>query len=340
MTPPPLARRARARVPALVLLAALAAAGCAGGDPTAVDPADGVPAPVTLAPVATAGPADDARSYPLTGLPADDPDAARRPVIAVAVRSGGSASAPRGLDRADVVYVSFPAAGRQRSVALYQSRDSDAVGPVASVRPLDAALLRVVGSVLVHAGGSKGFLQQVENAGLPQWSTLTQPSSFERDDSGAAYADTADARRADGARKAPLGLLPLAPEPVTGDAPDDVRLDIPGQPEVELRWDDEAAGWRGSVGDLRLAAANVLVQEVAGTDLVIPKTGGTTERNPDLEDEGRATVLTGPRVGAGSWNRPGRGASLSYLWKDGTPVRLSPGTTWVLLVPRDTEVDA
>ena len=332
--------RRTGHLPVLALLGALAASGCAAGASTAVDPSDGVPAPVSLGPVGTAAPVDDALRYPLTGLPAEDAGAARRPVVAVAVRSVGTSPQAQGLDRADVVYVSFPAADRQRSVALFHSRDSDAVGPVAAVRPLDPGLLRVVRSVLVHAGGTSGFLKQVASAGLPEWSTLAQPSSFERDDTGAAYVATQDARDAEGATPAPLGLLPFAPEPATGDAPDEVRLSIPGQETAELAWDADGGAWRGTVGDLRLAAANVLVQEVATQELVIPKTGGTTERSPDLEDEGRATLLIGPQVQDGSWNRPGRGASLKYVLEDGTPARLSPGTTWVLLVPRDTEVDA
>ena len=332
----PALRRGRSRLPALVLLAGLAAA-CGGAGDVAVDPSDGVPPPVALSPVGTAAPRDTSTVFPLTGTKAPDADAAERPAVAVALRSGGTASPVRGVDAADLVYVAFPGSGRQRSVAVYQSRDADRVGPVASVRPLDAALLRVLGPVLVHAGGTTGFLKQVDAASLPQWSTLSQPSSFERDDTGAAYGSTKDARGAKGARDARPGVLPFAPEPLTGDAPDDVTVRVPGQDPFALSYDDGT--WSGTVGGLRLSATNVLVQEVAYSDLLLPHTGGLTERTPDLEDEGRATVLAGPQVAPGSWNRPGRAASLKYVLKGGTPARLSPGTTWVLLVPEDTEVD-
>lgn len=336
-------RRARPLLlgPVLLATALAGATACAGGDAAPADPREGVPSAAAPAPTAApaASPAAAALPLPLTGLPASSPAAAALPIVAVPVDVGPGLPAPTGLGDADVVFVSFPSASRQRALALFQSRDGGSVGPVGDVRPVDSKLLLALGAVLEHSGGSSGFLKQVDRAELPSWSSVVNPSSFRRE-GGYYYGATATARGAAGVQPARPGLLPFDPAPAAAPAPPaPVRVAVPGQAEAVFTYDAASATWRGALGGLPVAATNVVVQQVDQPALEIPKTGGRTEGNPDVNGTGAATVLAGPRVGLGAtWNRPGGLTNTKYVLADGSPARLVPGTTWVLLVPAGTPV--
>jgi len=337
--PGPLRRRALPLV-AVAALALLTAA-CSGAEPVA-DPLDGVPSPAAAPRVPATPTPTSYGPLPLTGLPARSRSQLGRALVAVAVRTGTGLGTPRGLDAADVVYVSFPTAGRQRALGLFQSTDADRVGPVTSTRPLDGKLLAAVGAVLVHAGGTRGFLEQLDAHGLAQWSAAVHSDGFDRASDGSVYASTSVARGADGTAPARPGLLALADDaPGAGPARRGrVRIAVPGQETAELHYDGGARTWKGTLGQLPVAATNVVVQVVAYDPLVLPKSGGLVEGNPKPDGKGEATLLSGPRVDAGSWNRPGQRTSTRFVRHDGTPARLAAGTTWVLLVPPGTEVEA
>ncbi|HEU0102875.1 MAG TPA: DUF3048 domain-containing protein [Mycobacteriales bacterium] len=334
-------RVAQRAAPAVGLLcgAVLAACGSGGsGGAAPVNPLDGVPSAAPAGTPAGVTPSATPLPAPLTGRPATSPEAAAVPIVAVAIDAGRAPLA--GLEQADVVYVSFPSTGRQRGLALYQSQDAARVGPVGDTRPLDGKLLVALDAVLQHSGGPAGFVKQVGAAELPEWSSLVHTSSFTRDPAtGQVYGSTAAARQAPGAGPARGGLLlfaPPAPPPVTGPGPVEVR--IPGQPTSSLTYDLASGTWRATVGAFSLSATNVVLQEVTYEPLVVPQTGGRTEGSPALEGAGKATMLSGPVVDVGTWNRPGRTTNLKYVGGNGTPTRLQPGTTWVLLVPAGTGV--
>lgn len=326
---------------ALVLAATACSSSAAVGDPrNGVPPATPVASPGTASPggvdPGTAPPT--AAELPLTGLPAASAELAARPIVAVAVETATGSSPATGVAAADVVYLTFPAGGRQRGLALFQSRDDDRVGPVADTRPLDSKLLRALGAVLEHSGGTSGFVKQVDRADLPEWSSLVHPSSFARDPAGTLFGSTAAARGADGVQPARPGLFAYAPAPAATAAPPPVRVQVPGQDLTTLTWDAATSTWRGAAGGWPVMATNIVVQQVTYPPLVLPKTGGRTEGNPDPDGQGPATLLSGTRVDQGTWNRPGGGTSTKYVQQDGTPARLVPGSTWVLLVPPGTTV--
>lgn len=296
-------------------------------------PASATSPPPTPTPTAGA-------TFPLTGQPAPTTDAASRPIVAVPVDSGSGLPGAVGLTDADVALVAFPSPQRQRVLALFQSRDSARVGPVAQTRPLDGKVLHALGSVLEYAGGTYGFVTQVAAAGLPQWSSVVHPSSFATDPrTGALFCATAAARAAVGALPGRPGLLPFGGSTPGATPPPTVRVQVSGQPLLTLTYDQGSGTWRGALtGGLSVVATNVLVQQVTYDRLVLPKTGDQVEGNPDPNGQGAATLLFGPQVDTGSWNRPGGGTSTKYVRSDGTAVRLVPGATWVLLVPVGTSV--
>lgn len=329
------------RVLALAVLAALST-GC-GAQTAAVgraEPSAGVPGPSSPAvpsPTASPVPAGAPPLSPLLGLPAASPEQASRPIVGVPVQTGTGRPPPVGLDRADVVYVSVVNPGRQRSVALFQSQDAGRVGPVADTRPMDGRLLDVTGGVVQHRGGTAGFVRRTDNSEVPQFSAVVHPGAFSRDADGSTYADTAPARAAEGAAPALVGLMAFRAAPGDTPAPGPVTVAMPDQPRLELTYDPASGLWSGALGSVPVRATNVVVQQVDYGRVDLPGTPAT-EADPVLTGDGAAVVLSGPTVLDGTWNRPGRKVLTSYVAADGTPIRLLPGVTFVVLTPRGTPV--
>ncbi len=331
------ARRCGAALASLLVTALVG--GCAGSQ-AAVGRAE--PAPGATPPTSAAGPGRTPRPSavalsPLTGLPAPSPDTATRPAVGVAVATGNGLPAPVGLERADLQYVTFPVPGRQRTVAVFQSQDADRVGPVDDTRPVDNKIMVVLGGVLEHGGGTAGFVSRTDNADVPQWSAVVHPSDFARDAAGNLFGSTAVARAEPGTKPAREGLVAFRTPEAAGAPPGPVGVGVSGQPGLTLSYDPAAGTWNGSMGLLPVHATNVIVQQVAYARLDLPHTQAT-EGDPTVLGTGAALVLSGSRLVDATWNRVSRTTLNSYVGTDGTPVRLAPGSTVVLLVPTGTPV--
>src|ERR1700733_2495652 len=110
---------------------------------------------------------------PLTNLPATSSAAAAKPAAAVLV----SGSDPVGLASADVVYADFttPAV---RYLAVFQSKQAGAVGPVTSARPEDGQILSVLHAVTGYDGGSTGFVNVLDKSGIKDAGYTGHPSAY------------------------------------------------------------------------------------------------------------------------------------------------------------------
>jgi hypothetical protein len=333
-------RRAATSAAAAVLAAAALLGGAACSPPAA--PQDSlVEKPLATASSGSARPTTSApvsRKYPLTSRTGATAATATRPVVAVPVSAGIGRPTPTGLDLADVVFVTFPASGQQRALALYQSRDATRVGPVTETRPVDGKMLAVLRANLAYAGGAPRFVDQLAAAGVPQWSALVHPSSFSRDAYGRLYAATAPARAATGARPAREGLLTFEPLKPGAALPRPVTIAMPGQPTVRLTYDRASGTWNGTLGQIRVRATNVLVQTVTYERLVLPHSGQRTELDPAVIGQGSATSLVGPSVLPGTWNRRSREHVTSFVTAAKNLVTLAPGTTWTIVAPLGTRV--
>ena len=112
---------------------------------------------------------------PLTGL-AVTAAVAQRPAVAVAV----SGPDPAGLGSADLVFeeMSSPV----RYLAVFQSAEANAVGPVASTRPTDGQALSVLHPLTGYAGGTASFISvldatKIVDVGYPGHASLYAPAS-------------------------------------------------------------------------------------------------------------------------------------------------------------------
>jgi hypothetical protein len=84
-----------------------------------------------------------------------------------------------------------------------------------------------------------------------------------------------------------------------------------------------------------IAVDNVVIQEVVVTDSDIVDVAGFPSPEVKLIGRGRAWILRDGRLVAGRWRRGALGDVTVFETRGGEELALSPGTTFVQLVPKD-----
>jgi hypothetical protein len=117
-----------------------------------------------------------------------------------------------------------------------------------------------------------------------------------------------------------------------------------GQP-VTMTWDPTVGGWareqRGTphvdTDGVQIAPPNVIVQFVPYQDTGLVDTSNTPVPEALLVGSGTAWVFTDGTATAATWTKSDDAAVTTYTAADGTPIGLTPGMTWIALVPEGGE---
>ncbi|HEY3001095.1 MAG TPA: DUF3048 domain-containing protein, partial [Kribbellaceae bacterium] len=196
---------ARGRAGLVVVIILAIVGGCAlwgGGEQAGPGRPSGTPTPTltltptmtptpTTTPTATATPSKAASGdravsmkgrAPLTGVPTGH--ALNHPAVTVKVSNTPDAHPQRGLGDADIVFVEPITGGTTRLAAIFHSRLPDQVGPVRSLRPMDAALIGPTKGVIADTMADGWVLRYVDRvADLADLGTLRVPRGTYRIDS-------------------------------------------------------------------------------------------------------------------------------------------------------------
>jgi hypothetical protein len=334
----------------LASVAALMAAACSGGSKAATPTTtSSTAAPTTTSsttsttapPTTTAAPA---ARYVLTGLAVNDPATANRPALVVKIDNHTDAVPQTGLNQADVVYEEM-VEGITRFFAVFQSANSTPVGPIRSARTTDVNLVAALSHPLfAWSGGNPTVQRQIGAADLTDvgQSQADKPGGYYREKTRNGphnlYADTvALYGLAPAGQGAPAPLFTFradgAPSPV-GDPTGGVKLHLDGT-QAEFVWDAATGTWlRDEYGkphkdaaDVQIAPSNVIVQFVSYVG--VPGVGQSQQAV--TVGEGDAWIFTDGKVVKGKWSRPDPKQPAVYTDPAGTPVKLTPGRTWVEL---------
>jgi len=314
-----------------MVLALLVGAAACGGSGEAADGGGGAPTTTTTKapPVA-----------PLTGLPDPSGASQTRPVLSVKVENTPDVRPQAGLEAADVVWDEVVEGQITRFLAMYQSRSTDVVGPIRSVRLTDPLIVWPVGGIFAFSGGAPYALRAIEQAPV----TLVDE------------AKAGDAMFRDSSRRAPHNLFgrpdalfakggqPVPPPPlftyrkpgatVAGESVASASIGFARGYDVTYTWDAASGSWlRSSAAGpfkarsgAQIAPANVVVLKVVyGGGL------GEVGAEAQLVGQGEVTVLTGGTATTGTWSRPDRAAPIQLHDRAGAPIALTPGSTWVEL---------
>lgn len=325
---------------ALVAAALLALPGCASPEPEPVV----TPSSPTVEPT-TEQPEDV--TWPLTGVALSDPDLARTsPVIGVKVENSGPARPWVGLAAADLVFVEMVEGGMTRFHAVYQSQVPETIMPVRSLRPMDAAILGPWNATLLASGGQAVFIARVETVVELRTADRGDPG-FHRDRSRRAphnvYVATGEIvpTLPESGEVVPFAEYDeVSPSTLGGEAAREVRVVYPGARSMwEYRTGDGtyARSDDGTpsveVDGTRVFAHNVLLLQVTTRDTGRVDPAGNPVPETVLTGSGRLHLVTGGRVVAGTWSKGGDEDPFVLTDSAGEPLVLTPGTTWVELVP-------
>ena len=280
--------------------------------------------------------------FPLSGLPITDPAKAARPAVAVKIDNNAAARPQAGLDQADVIYEEFTE-GITRFVVVFHSNDAPTVGPVRSVRPADANIVKPLGGPLVFSGGSPAVLNTVQGAGVRSVTENATDTLRRRSGRRAPhnlYTSTELMFRKAGAGSAPPALGPFlrqgeqyAPAGVAQVA----NLTLAPAPGVRAAytWDPGSTSWKRSTdgrphlleGGAQIAPRNIIVQYTPYAQFAADR----KVRYPEVVGSGDALIyVAGTQVKA-RWTKSGPGGVTTYVDSAGKPVPLAPGQTWVHL---------
>jgi hypothetical protein len=302
-------------------------------------------------------PRSEDETLPLLGTRGDVPD---RPALAVKIENTERGRPQTGLTQADVVYEEMVEGGLTRLLAVYQSQDPDTVGPVRSARSTDIGLLAELGRPLfAWSGANPTFAAAVRAADIVDVGAEAAPDAYRRSDDRQApynlYASPDELRAAGEQADPDLGPPPAlfryrpegAPleagdaEPVSGYATDGAAGLAT---TIGWRWDERSGTWLRTqdgtphvdTDGTQVGAANVVIRFTAYGDSGVRDSAGAVVPEAETVGDGDAWLLTDGQVQRGRWAKPDAEGATTFTSSDGSPLRLTPGRTWIEVLPPDT----
>lgn len=339
--------RSHRRAGAAVLIVALVLGACGAAKSATQRAAELVADENALATTTTDAPK---RPAPLTGKPIDSDDASR---VAVSVKVDNSPEGrpQAGLEKADIIYEERVEGGVTRFIAVFQSRDSELVGPIRSLRTTDPAVVSAFGGVFAFSDGVALTLSRLKGAPVSVVSErggsepFTYPKGKRRPY--ATFAATARLRKEgkDGAKEPKRAFSFL----VKGEAfaPSGVAratkatIDYGGRTKALFEWDMATGTWLRSTNGsphlladgTRLAFSNVIVQKVPYSSVGYKDSTRHPVEEAMVVGQGEAFVLSGGKQVKARWSKPSPEAVTVFTDSTGQPIKLVAGSTMIALAP-------
>ena len=331
----------------VVVLIAVVVAGAGGGDEEA---ATTTTTSTTEATTTTTEPP----IAPLTGVPEADAAKRSRPALVVKVDNVPKAfSVQEGIDNADIVFVEEVENGATRMAVVFQSKD-DTVGPVRSARTSD---LDIAGNLnmpyFAYSGANGGVLRLVANGpmidmGIDRGEAT---SVYTRNQRGRGLLrfffptnEMYDVGRPGAGTPPEQFTFRKAGEASAGEPAAGAAISYGGGRATTVRyeWDAATGGWHRAQNGVahvmadnqaRISPKNVIVQFAPYTASDFVDVTGARSPEAELVGEGDVWVFTDGKLVRGRWSRPTRDSVTSFVDPAGKPIGLTPGQTFIELVP-------
>ena len=300
---------------------------------------------------------------PLTGVAymseSEIPETNALPAVSCKVDNAPAGRPQFNLNKTDIVHVQMVEGGLTRLVATWHSQPVDKVGPVRSVRPMDADIAAAFGGIFCYSGGVDMFIALLQDTSLYLADENTQqsvkPNSFSR----------APERFAPHNMVVDMGLLQsqhedlAAPQSIfnyaafleetqdyepasasSGTAFTDLTVEYP---DATSYWAGDGSGnllrtqdgqpHMDGVSEEQVRAKNVVVLEVQidNTSFVDARYGPIPKTL--IIASGKAWVFIDGKYVEGTWTKASQTSPIELLDSTGAVIKLAPGNTWVELKP-------
>ena len=303
----------------------------------------------TPAPLETLTPMPKPR-WALTGVVGN---IVERPALVVKVENAEESRPQEGLEDADIVFEEMVEGGTSRYAAIFHSTLPEQIAPIRSVRPMDGPITAWTGGLLAFSGGQEVFTSRARNDGLQLISMDWGADGFSREPSRYAPHDVAGdtaafLAQADGDHQAsPPQFCTFDTDGksstalLSGTATSTVAVMISSVARPMWTWDDVSRVWLRSEGatpamaasGVQLSAANVLVLSVEVVMLAGTDAAGTHIPETIVVGQGTGMVASGGMSAPITWQKDSETAPWQFFDESGAPLVLTPGQTWVELVP-------
>jgi hypothetical protein len=285
------------------------------------------------------------------------------PAVSAKIDNTFSGRPQLALNSADIVYVTRVEVGLTRLLAIWHSIMPEVIGPVRSVRPVDASIVDPYHGVFVYSGGQAPFKTAARQTGLimSDEDTEMDNETYFREPTRVAPWNlmfNAQALQQLYAQEQPAPGASLS----FGDIPTAVAKGIPVRylqvkyPELRSEWELGTASfpWAASPesawlrtqdksihlqeGGEQVVAKNVVVLEVVhDLSFVDPKYGAIPKAKLE-NNEGIAHIFSDGHYIQGAWSKGDSEEPILLKDETGEPILLAVGNTWIEMmdVPRST----
>lgn len=276
---------------------------------------------------------------PLTGELVER-EIAERPAVSIKVNNNREGGPQAGLDSADVVFEERVEGGFTRFVAVFQSKDTDLVGPIRSIRPTDPSLVWPFGGVFTFSDGVPQVVSLLK--GVPVHAVyerqggapFTYPSGRHRPYK--TFAATARLRQ-EGVGSLPpqpfANFLSAGQTPAPGDGPAaSATVTFGPRSGSTVQWDAASGRWlKTTAAGVQVSFTTVIIQLVTYSPAGYRDVTGSPVDKADLVGSGSAFLLVNGQKKAIHWSKPSAGAMTAYTDVAGKPVVLPVGPILVML---------
>ncbi|MGA7097326.1 MAG: DUF3048 domain-containing protein [Acidimicrobiia bacterium] len=299
--------------------------------------------------VTTTAPVGSGSPGPSTTMGDGGPSPSGEGFLAVKVDNAPSARPQVGINSASLLVEVPVEGGMTRFVAVFAAGASGLVGPIRSLRPVDADLLPPLAVQVVSTGGQPFVVQAVDSSGID----IVDPTIFSLFVSGGRQvpSDTfldlevlmplIEGTPPEG-KGLPSGVLPSSSESAST-----LALPLGG---VELRLEDGVYaryqdGEPYQVLDTLDGPMSVLAHETVVVMFVAERPAGYQDSNGaevptfDVIGGGRLLVAHNGQLVRGTWSRTARADPFVFRDLAGEPFGLPVGSTYLAMVPRDMNVE-
>ncbi|TQS71900.1 DUF3048 domain-containing protein [Ornithinibacillus gellani] len=289
--------------------------------------------------------------YPLTGLEHSVEDVSR--AVGIMVNNHKAARPQTGLSKADVVFEILAEGMITRFLALFQSEQPDVVGPVRSAREYYFDLAERYQALYVYHGAAAQINDMIRNRGIDHLNgsyydndgKLFKRASFRKAPHNsyvqfpAIYKTASEKGFSIENNTKPLPFLSEQDvADISGDAAEHIQIVYSSKPSLVVSYTyDKKKGvyHRSSDGqetieyetDKPIELDNILIMETYHE--VIDNAG---RRKVDMDSGGNAYLLQKGKLQQVQWASED---GLIVPVKDGKPIGLVPGKTWINVVPSD-----
>ncbi|MDJ0953125.1 MAG: DUF3048 domain-containing protein [Acidimicrobiia bacterium] len=333
-------------------VAADATTSTTAGAPAVAPPTGGATAQDTLpGDDDTPAPALEVDRNPLTGAPLSAASADR--VVAVKVDNAPEAGPAIGIQDAELIIEAPVEGGLTRLTAMFFENEPTVIGPIRSVRPIDADLLSPWRPFLVTTGGQSFVYREILAAGVEILDEGTD-GLFQQIERRQPYHLVAtipliEAEAGQGAP--PVAALPFGDEELGGTAAASVAIPFSGVADVVWEYDSATDQYARIVNgepyqifpeyDAELTdfgTDTVIVMKAAQRSAGYTDAAGMDVPTFDVIGFGDVLVFHGGEVRTGQWLRAAQSDGWFFLDDSGAQFTIPIGSVWLEIVPRFVDV--